>query len=542
MLEHAHKNRCAHMAGGGGWKSLLTIGAADYRTVDNWILDLYNRYFNFIQLVNSFRMILSKLNKDFSPFFLRENHVRTRIPNSVIITIGEEIIECNGLVLAGHSKVLRELLFNSYDLYFDEFCGDRTGVEDCLDLMYGGEVEIDEGNIQVLIKFGKLFEVDDMVQGALDWLSSNITMENLGVMIKVGFYINDLQEPSDMRVLSLCKTVMVKALDLGKMTDLSHTLELLLTGEMESNCRTIDFFLSKQLLEVQSSILPLLTDWIDSASKSTLILTCISSLDLYDIFQYNEGPTTSFLEKLGDHIDDLSAAKILNKLHLTTMKQGFKPTPIKQEVTTLSGPELSMLPDELRHSLSTDEHFIYVEKMLSWVQVNEPPKSVINFLWSTITQKSLSYEYVKEVKDQLCRDGAEIPKVTDLGKYKFTSTTWNSDYVSGVREGLVADHHTAELVTELCTVKDCNLHKLHVRVLKLQDTTPCYSLDERALVKTVGHTHPNLIEHWYIRINFMNERPFMSLVTHSLQEVVRAVRSVNVNFTVHCLEEQQYFK
>ena len=322
-------------------------------------------------------MILSKLNKDFSPFFLRANHVRTRIPNSVTIAIGEEIIECNGLVLARHSKVLREMLFNSSDLYLDEFCGDRTGVEDCLDLMYGGRVEIDEGNIQVLIKFGKLFEVDDMVQGALDWLSSNVTMGNLGVMIKVGFYINDLQEPSDMRVLSLCKSVMVKALDLGKMTDLSHTLELLLTGEMENNCRTINFFLSKELLEVQRSILPLMTNWIDSASKSTLILTCISSLDLYDIFNYNEGPTTSFLEKLGNHIDDLSASKILNKLQLTTMKQGFKPTPINQEVT--SCPEAILL-----HSLSADEHFIFVEKMLRCVQVNKPQQSVINFLWSTI--------------------------------------------------------------------------------------------------------------------------------------------------------------
>ena len=465
--------------------------------------------------------------------------MRTRIPNSVTIAIGEETIECNGLVLAGHSKVLRELMFSSSDLYLDEFCGDKTGVEDCLDLMYGGEVEIDEGNIQVLIKFGKLFEVDDMVQGALDWLSSNVTMENLGVMIKFGFYINDLQEPSDMRVLSLCKTVMVKALDLGKMTDLSHTLELLLTGEMESNCRTINFFLSKELLEVQRSILPLMTDWIDSASKSTLILTCISSLDLYDIFEYNEGPTTSFLEKLGDHIDDLSASKVLNKLHLTTMKQGFKPTPINQEVTPLRGPDLSMLPVELRHSLSTDEHFIYVEKMLRWVQVNKPQNSVINFLWSTITQESLSYEYVKDVRDQLCRDGAQLPAVTKLGQYSFTSSSWSSSsWSSHLREGLLADDHTAELVTELCTVKGCNLGK-HVRVLKLQGTTPCYSLDERALVKTAGHTHPNLIKHWYLRkrVNW-GVTTFISLVTHSLQEVLDAVRSANF-VIVHCLEEQQ---
>ena len=519
------------MGGGGG----LSI-SANNRSTDNQIFSV--QHFYCIQPVNSFRMILSKLNKDFSPFFLRDNHVRTRIPNSVTIAIGEETIECNGLVLAGHSKVLRELMFSSSDLYLDEFCGDRTGVEDCLDLMYGGEVEIDEGNIQVLIKFGKLFEVDDMVQGALDWLSSNITMENLGVMIKVGFYINDLQEPSDMRVLSLCKTVMVKALDLGKMTDLSHTLELLLTGEMESNCRTINFFLSKELLEVQRSILLLMTDWIDSASKSTLILTCISSLDLYDIFEYNEGPTTSFLEKLGDHIDDLSAAKVLNKLNLTTMKQGFKPTPINQEVTTLRGPDLSMLPVELRHSLSTDEHFIYVEKMLRWVQVNKPQNSVINFLWSTITQESLSYKYVRVVRDQLCRDGAQLPEVTK-GQYRFTSSTWIS---SSVREGLLADDHTAELVTELCTVKGCNLGE-HVRVLKLQDTTPCYSLDERALVKKAGHTHPNLIKHWCITVsvvrNISRVPTFFSLVTHSLQEVLDAVRPAYYGIIVHCLEEQQ---
>ena len=486
-------------------------------------------------------MILSKLNKDFSPFFLRANHVRTRIPNSVTIAIGEEIIECNGLVLARHSKVLREMLFNSSDLYLDEFCGDRTGVEDCLDLMYGGRVEIDEGNIQVLIKFGKLFEVDDMVQGALDWLSSNVTMGNLGVMIKVGFYINDLQEPSDMRVLSLCKSVMVKALDLGKMTDLSHTLELLLTGEMENNCRTINFF-CKELLEVQRSILPLMTDWIDSASKSTLILTCISSVDLYGIFHYNERPTTSFLEKLGDHIDDLSASKILNKLQLMTMKQGFKPTPINQEVT--SCPEAILL-----HSLSTDEHFIFVEKMLRCVQVNKPQQSVINFLWSTIKQESLSYEYVNDVRAELCHDGGKIPKVTKLGNYKFTSSStshiWTSHTVSVITKDLLADDHTAELVTELCTVKGCNLGK-HVRVLKLQDTTPCYSLEERALVKTVGHTHPDLIKHWYIKVGLYEGdwvTTLLSLVTHSLQEVLDAFRSARANshynVIVRCLEEQQ---
>ena len=221
-----------------------------------------------------------------------------------------------------------------------------------------------------------------------------------------------------------------------------------------------------------------------------------------------------------------------------------------------------MLTAELRHSLKTDEHFIYVEKMLRWVQVNKPQQSVIHFLWSTIKQESLSYDYVTAIRDQLIDDRAfidraEIPAVTDLGKYKFTSTTWNSR-VFGVREleGLLDKEHTAELGTELCTVKGCNLGILHVRVLKLQDTTPCYSLNERALVKTLGHTHPNLIKHWYIikvhrrytsksYDSLVQVTTFMSLVTHSLQEVLDAVRpAVQANsepnsVTVHCLEEQQ---
>ena len=159
---------------------------------------------------------------------------------------------------------------------------------------------------------------------------------------------------------------------------------------------------------------------------------------------------------------------------------------------------------------------------------------------STIKQESLSYEYVNDVRDQLCRDGAEIPEVTKLGNYKFTSTSWTSHTVSVITKDLLADDHTAELVTELCTVKGCNLGE-HVRVLKLQDTTPCYSLEERA-----GHTHPDLIKHWYIKVGLYEGgwvKNLLSLVTHSLQEVLDAFRSASAksyfSVSVHCLEEQQ---
>ena len=58
-----------------------------------------------------------------------------------------------------------------------EFSDDLTGLEDCLDLAYGGFVEIREDNFKTIYKFGKLFQICEMVESVLSWIAVSVTYD-----------------------------------------------------------------------------------------------------------------------------------------------------------------------------------------------------------------------------------------------------------------------------------------------------------------------------------------------------------------------------
>ena len=58
-----------------------------------------------------------------------------------------------------------------------EFSDDLTGLEDCLDLVYGGSVEIREDNFKTIYKFGKLFQIFEMMDSILSWIAISVTYD-----------------------------------------------------------------------------------------------------------------------------------------------------------------------------------------------------------------------------------------------------------------------------------------------------------------------------------------------------------------------------
>ena len=60
-----------------------------------------------------------------------------------------------------------------------EFSHDLTGLEDCLDLIYGGSIIISEDNYKAIYKFGKLFQMFEMMEGVLAWIASDVTYDKL---------------------------------------------------------------------------------------------------------------------------------------------------------------------------------------------------------------------------------------------------------------------------------------------------------------------------------------------------------------------------
>ena len=59
-----------------------------------------------------------------------------------------------------------------------QFSDNMAGLEDCLDLVYGGSVDIREDNFKSIYKFGKLFEISKMMKGVLAWIANDVTYEN----------------------------------------------------------------------------------------------------------------------------------------------------------------------------------------------------------------------------------------------------------------------------------------------------------------------------------------------------------------------------
>ena len=90
--------------------------------------------------------------------------------------ISEDVsIKVHGIILAARSAKIEAMLEGSENIKAVEFSDDLTGLEDCLDLVYGGCVEIREDNFKTIYKFGKLFQICEMMEGVLSWIAISVT-------------------------------------------------------------------------------------------------------------------------------------------------------------------------------------------------------------------------------------------------------------------------------------------------------------------------------------------------------------------------------
>ena len=66
-----------------------------------------------------------------------------------------------------------------------------AGLEDCLDLVYGGSVDIREDNCKSIYIFGKLFQTSEMIAGVLEWIANDVTYDKFW---RVYLDLKDLHE------------------------------------------------------------------------------------------------------------------------------------------------------------------------------------------------------------------------------------------------------------------------------------------------------------------------------------------------------------
>ena len=102
---------------------------------------------------------------------------RSDIKCEVYLVTEDVCIKSHGILLAARSAKLEKMVEESENIPAAEFSDDIAGLEDCLDLIYGGNVDIGEENCKSIYKFGKLFQIQEMMNGVLSWIAVYVTYD-----------------------------------------------------------------------------------------------------------------------------------------------------------------------------------------------------------------------------------------------------------------------------------------------------------------------------------------------------------------------------
>ena len=94
--------------------------------------------------------------------------------NEVFVITEDEAISCNGIMLAARSAVIEEIILNGKDITAIEFSDNLDGLLICLNLIYGGSVEINQKNYRSIFKFGEIFQIKEMMDGVLKWVAESL--------------------------------------------------------------------------------------------------------------------------------------------------------------------------------------------------------------------------------------------------------------------------------------------------------------------------------------------------------------------------------
>ena len=247
---------------------------------------------------------------DLSRFVKREDKVK--VNNTVHLLVGEDSIEVSGLVLSQASQVLQDLVGNQRELYLDQFSGEIEGIQDVVEMLYGGEIELSEVNYQTIIKFSTVFQVKEMYQLCIEWVKVNILTLDLFSLINFGLLIEQVgQDNPD--VLELCVGFIRD--DVGD--GLSEISKSWVIG---SNTNFVKFLVHKDIFYFT---LPILSEWITAYSSDTsvnLILTELEDKDLVEFFWKYGDRSTDLLKRLNENVEAITTSKRLTGFNIVNHK------------------------------------------------------------------------------------------------------------------------------------------------------------------------------------------------------------------------------
>ena len=181
--------------------------------------------------------------------------------------------------------------------------------------MYGGEVELKESNIKTILKFSTLFQIQEMYNLCLDWVTQHVSTLNLFTLIEFGLLIQRIGEGNN-DLLDIC-TSHVKDNVKDELSEMSK-------GWVIAN-NFVKFLVQEDILYYT---LPVLTTWVANDVNVGLILAELEVKGLGDVlWEYGER-YSDLMEKMGEKVEQLETSKLLQKVQ----NQNFRSVSARVEV------------------------------------------------------------------------------------------------------------------------------------------------------------------------------------------------------------------
>ena len=452
--------------------------------------------------------------------YIRSDGVK--IHNTVNIVVGETIIKASGVVLSQLSPVLLDLAVKSSDIILDEFVDNVNGVRDCLALLYGGTVQINDENLETIVKFSIKFEVEKLYTLCVEWIRSNVSTKSTLLFISVGLMAERMGK------------VDIKEICLQNIQD--NVKDELLKISANWCCEdfgTMQFLIQRDILPYS---LPVLTAWVQTDANIVLILDDAEVKGItQDLFSQGQR-STDLLNVMSDKVQVLSTSKRIMKL---TSKS------LAPSVASSSASEKSLkdLLSEDYNSYSIEklmaaekyfslEHYEFVDVLLSWIETNIPSQTDVSKLLGVIRQHDLGWDYLRCVWHVLVNTHnytipADVVRLKQ-SDYKYSSTYWS---ITEHDRDALRDDRPFTLNRDMCCVK-CNV-RVQITI-RLCDNTACYT----AVTNNSKHT----VKHCYISFNIgtSDSVQFLSLITNNPStvraELEEAELYANIGILLECIQ------
>ena len=243
--------------------------------------------------------------------FVRQDE-KVTIYNTIHLLVGEDSVEVSGPVISQASQLLQDLVENQRELYLDQFSGEIEGVQDVVEMLYGGEMELSEVNYKTVLKFSMLYQVKEMYQLCIEWLKEHISTLDLFGLINFGLLIKQVgQDNQD--VLDLCDVFI-------RDTVKDELCEVSKSWSIGVDVNFVKFLIQEEIL---SYTLPVLIAWLSKDDDILLILNEFENKGVTEkLCRYGQ-MSLDLLDKMFENVQLLETSKRIILAQATHSKTLF---------------------------------------------------------------------------------------------------------------------------------------------------------------------------------------------------------------------------